>query len=481
MNILRTILSWLTPLVILGVGVAAFVLMGSQPPPERRPPEEAKPVPVQTVTAHAEPSGLSIESDGVVVPVREVTLAAEVSGRVLRKADECREGRFVKAGTLLFEIDPRDYELEVARLEREVRQAELSIDEIDEEIAHNQESIALARRQVELAHREALRLDGLKNNRVITESEHERAVRDELTASTSLTALEGQGRVLAKRRNRLVEAKSLSGTLLDRAQLDLSRTRVTAPAAGIVVTAQVEQDSFVAKGTPLVTIEDTSSAEVRTNLQMDEVARVWGSRAADLERGVHDAFDVPATVVFTIRDSRYEWTGSLARQEGRGLDERTRTLPCRVIVPDPQAVRALDRYGAVLPQLPPGAPRALLRGMFVQVRVHVDSAHEIVSIPDEARRPGGDVWLLRDGRLEIVRARPVQVSGGRAFFEADPTGLMPGDHVITTPLTNARPGMFLVENGPPSATPAVPTAALPPGALPPGARPDAANARPAPR
>jgi len=124
-----------------------------------------------------------------------------------------------------------------------------------------------------------------------------------------------------------------------------------------------------------------------------------------------------------------------------------------VIVSDPQAVRAVDRYGAVLPTLPPSAPRSLLRGMFVQVRVHVDSPQEIVSIPDEARRPGGDVWLLRDGTLQIVAVRPVQVSGGRAYFEADPRGLMPGDQVVTTPLTNVRPGMPIVPAGLPGTEP----------------------------
>ena len=459
MKIFRAIVSWLMPALILGLGVAAFVMLGSQPAPERRPPEPLKPAVVRTIEVTAEPGGLSIETDGVVVPMREVTLAAEVAGRVLRRAADCREGRFVKAGTLLFEIDPRDYELDVARLERELRQAELTIDELDEEILHNEESSELGRRQVELARREAKRLEGLKSGRIVTEAELERALREELNASSSLTGLVGQGRVLVKRRHRLMEARSLAETALERARLDLARTRVEAPTDGIVVRADVEQDSFVAKGTPLVTIEDTSSAEVRTNLQMDEVARVWGSRTLDDGRGVHDSFDVPATVVFSIRDARYEWQGLLSRQEGRGLDERTRTLPCRVVVPDPQEVRAIDRYGAVLPTLPPAAPRSLLRGMFVQVRVHVEASGEIVSIPDEARRPGGDVWLLRDGRLDVVKARPVQVTRGRAYFEAGPAGLLPGDRVVTSQLAGMRPGMPLVAEE----SPVTEAAALPAG------------------
>ena len=36
MNVVRAILGWVLPLVILGAGIAAFMFMGSQPPPERK-------------------------------------------------------------------------------------------------------------------------------------------------------------------------------------------------------------------------------------------------------------------------------------------------------------------------------------------------------------------------------------------------------------------------------------------------------------
>ena len=42
-------------------------------------------------------------------------------------------------------------------------------------------------------------------------------------------------------------------------------------------------------------------------------------------RVAHDELDMPALVVFTVGDAAYEWKGTLSRQEGRGLDEKTRT------------------------------------------------------------------------------------------------------------------------------------------------------------
>jgi multidrug efflux pump subunit AcrA (membrane-fusion protein) len=450
MKFLKNALRVLLPLILLGLGVGGFLALGGPKPPPRKAAEPPRAIPVHTVPVERESGRIEIEVDGVVVPLREVTLAAEVAGRVLRKSDSCNEGQFVRKGDVLFEIDPRDYELDVARLERELAQAAVAIEEADAEIDQNATSIDLSRRQVELAHREASRIEGLKAGKIVTESEHDRALREELTATNALTMLEGQKRVLAKRRSRMLEAHALAGSLLERAKLDLSRTRVVAPGDGVVVEDKVEQDSFVSKGAALVTIEDTSAAEVRTSLRMDEVARVWsGRRAAEGGNGQgHDVPEVPAKVVFSIGEKRYEWDGMLSRQEGRGLDEKTRTLPCRVRVAEPGRVRALDRYGAELQELPADAPRSLLRGMFVEVLLQVDVPEPLVSVPQDAVRPSGELFLMRDGKLSIVHPRQFHAAAGRILFGERDSGLTPDDRVVVGQMSNPRDGMDITEAAP---------------------------------
>jgi len=445
MRILKTVLGWVLPMVILAAAIGGYVVLGGPKPPPRKDKEPTKAVPVRTAAVEPQSGGIDIEVDGVVVPLREVTLAAEVPGRVLRKSEQCNEGQPVTKGTVLLEIDPRDYELDVSRLEKELAQAGLAIEEVDEEVLQNGTSTDLAKRQLELSRREVARLDGLKAGKIVTESEHDRSLRDELTAANSLTMLEGQRRVLAKRRSRLLEAQSLAATMLEKAKLDLSRTRIVSPVDGTVVEDKVEQDSFVSKGAPLVTIEDTTATEVKTSLKMDEVSRVWGGRAADSGQGFPE---VPATVVFAIGDRRYEWDGVLARQEGRGLDEKTRTLPCRVHVPEPTKVRALDRYGAPLPVLPADAPRSLLRGMFVQVCLHVNVPQPLVAVPQEAVRPTGDLFVLRDDKLAILRPTPFHVTAGRVVFDGRDSGLVAGDRVVVSQIANPRDGMEIREAPP---------------------------------
>jgi hypothetical protein len=462
MKFFRAVFRVLGPLAILAASIAAFLWMGSQPPPSRKPAEAPTSLQVKTVEAVPLEGGFEIEADGVVVPLREVTLAAEVGGRVAEKSPACKAGQFVSKGTVLFRIDPRDYQLDVDRLEREFQQAVLTIDEIDEELTQNSDSIELAKRQLEIARREASRLDTLAQGRIVTESAADQAIRDELTTTNALSNLQGQRRVLQKRRSRLEEAQQLASTMLERAQLDLSRTTITAPVDGMVVDDKVEQESFVAKGTPLVVLEDTRAAEVKTSLRMDEVAQVWGGMESDrdtkaAERGPlppgeiaapknpHDLSAAKARVLFTLGDRIYQWDGLLSRQEGRGIDEKTRTLPCRVIVPEPTTLVAIDKYGAPMPALPPGSPGSLLRGMFVEVRVKVDPAVKLVAVPQEVVRPSGDLLVMRDGQLLILRPRPYHLGKGVVLYEVGTSGLVAGDRLVTSQISNPRDGMAIAE------------------------------------
>jgi len=71
----------------------------------------------------------ALEVSGVVVPHREIKVAAEVSGLISKRHPACENGMFVSAGDVLLEIDREAYELELRTLEADVVQAERRIDE----------------------------------------------------------------------------------------------------------------------------------------------------------------------------------------------------------------------------------------------------------------------------------------------------------------------------------------------------------------
>ncbi len=83
------------PPIILAAGIAGYFLLAGQRAVETQPaPTDAAPlVEVTEVVSHG--GGLDIRSDGVVVPYREITMAAEVAGRVTKKAAAARAGNYV--------------------------------------------------------------------------------------------------------------------------------------------------------------------------------------------------------------------------------------------------------------------------------------------------------------------------------------------------------------------------------------------------
>ncbi|MGA4640113.1 efflux RND transporter periplasmic adaptor subunit [Stutzerimonas stutzeri] len=84
---------------------------------EPTPPRE-----VDVMTVKREPFTLVAELPGRVEPVRAAEVRARVAGIVLKRAFE--EGADVKAGQVLFQIDPAPFEAALARAEGQLAQAE---------------------------------------------------------------------------------------------------------------------------------------------------------------------------------------------------------------------------------------------------------------------------------------------------------------------------------------------------------------------
>ena len=114
--------------IILAGALMYYGLVATKPVAQRRTP----PAPVIEVeTAKLEPRAFTVvlDSQGTVSARTESTLIPQVSGNILRVANNFRDGGFFEKGDILLEIDPIDYEtaLTIARAnlaEARVRLAE---------------------------------------------------------------------------------------------------------------------------------------------------------------------------------------------------------------------------------------------------------------------------------------------------------------------------------------------------------------------
>ena len=217
------------PFVFLLCGVVGFAALKSlRSDPPSADTEELAPL-VETVSVEECTDGFHIRVDGEVIPFREISLAAQVAGRIQMKSPQAKAGNYVRQGGLLFEIDPRDYQLD-ARISREqVNQASSSIEEADVEKSNVERLIELAEEELELQRKETTRNQQLKARNAASTAQLDAARRAEIQALNSLQTLRNQILAVNARRNRLAQEKERAISSLDKALLGLSRTKITSP------------------------------------------------------------------------------------------------------------------------------------------------------------------------------------------------------------------------------------------------------------
>lgn len=447
---LREVLRVAIPLIILTSGISGFLALGSRPPESRTKTETILAPVVQTVAVAAHERGLDIEIDGTVVPHRQLELSAEIPGRIASKAKVCKSGTFVTKGTVLFEIDARDYELEVRRLQEELKQADAALREFEVELTNTEAQIRLAEEELELQRKNLARLTGLAGKKVASEAEIDVARREELAARNSLQSLRNQTELWKPRRARAEQQRELATVQLEKAQLDLQRTKVVAPIDGTIVSDPIEADAFVEKGELLAKINDTSCAEVKCSLKMEELYWLWkqqeGVSTQPKELGIAAQYEIPrtpVTVAYALGGNEYRWEGVLSRFEGAGLDEKTRTAPCRVLVASPRDVSMVEPSGATRKMTT--GPRALVSGMFVTVMIHSQPEAALLRIPAKAVRPGNVVWKAREGKLSIEPVHIIEARGDDVILHAAASNLAAGDSIIVSPLPVVNSGMAVRE------------------------------------
>ncbi len=433
---------------ILGAGLGSFLwLISMKAAPAREEVRETRPL-VVTRPLESMRSEFDIRLDGTVVPQREIVIAAEIAGEIVNKSPLCRAGNYVTAGTPLLDIDPRKYELQVQRLQSLVRQAEVDLQRIDVERKSVDALIDIAQRDLDLKRREFQRVGGLVKRNAAAVGERDTVEATILVAQTTLQQLRNQRNLFPSRQARAEAEVRLKRAELQAAEIDLGKTKIAAPISGMIVSAPVESRQFVNPATSLVQIEDTSVAEVSCSLRGDDLYWLWdcADEAAACQQNLdkidrsQPCYEIPtatATVTFRLGDRQFQWVGRLDRYEGTGIDAKTRTVPCRVVVEDP---RRADRKNG---------PPALVRGMFVEVALHVVTHEHLLQVPHDAVRPNGEVFVVQDGRLHVHHVKAARVLSDALLVRVGSSRLRIGDRLIVSPLASGFDGMEVREQNVP--------------------------------
>jgi RND family efflux transporter MFP subunit len=379
-------MKYAAPVLVLGVGAGAYLLLETtKPEPEKR--HEA-PRPVTVFVEQVKPAQVQLDvvTQGEVRSRATIELVAQVGGRITGVSREFVEGGTVTPGEPLVTIEETDYRLALSRADARVAEATVAV-----QLAHADADVA--RKQL----------------------------RD--TANPSDLALKKPQVAEALARQTAAEAD------LQQAQVNLQRTQVSLPFQGRIAGTYVDVGQYVAPGTPLGQAFATDRVEVRLPINDAQLASLG------LPIGYVAAEGGGLIVEFSARvaGQQQQWEGRLTRLDA-AIDSATRLLYAIAEVGEP--------YGGNASQN--GMPLAV--GLYVSARIRGREIADAVKIPRSALRAGDTVYVVNDaGLLEI---RSVDVSYSSPDFAVIGNGLDTGDQVIVSTLRNPLPGMALEASEP---------------------------------
>ena len=221
-------------------------------------------------------------------------LSSRVAGEVLTVA--VNDFQRVKAGDLLVQIDPADYQAQVDSCEAGVAAAQAAFDNLANQVELQYATIAQAEAQLVSAsaqevqtREEQERQQSLTQTEAGTRQKLEQAVaayaraQADVRASRALIAAQRhQIEVLSgTKKQRAADIEAAKATLAA-AKLKLGYTRITAPFDGVVGERQVQPNDYVNIGSNLINVVPLPNVYVVANYKETQLTRVKPGQSVDV-------------------------------------------------------------------------------------------------------------------------------------------------------------------------------------------------------
>src|ERR1700722_12041050 len=290
----------------------------------------------------------------------------QVTGYLQRQ--DYKEGDFVKAGELLFEIDPRPFQAVVDQTEGQLAQATAQL--------ANAEAV---QRRTQL---DVERYTPLAREQAASQQDLDNAVQNNLAARANVATAQAQIKT--------------AEAAVETAKLNLGFTRLTAPIEGIAGQAQLQVGALVStSGTAVTTvstldpIRDYFTVSEQDYLQLQKQFSTSDRQRWKLQLILADGPTYPREGTFYFA--------------GRAVDQNTGAIQLAALFPNPGNVLRSGQYGKVRAVvrtqkgalLVPQAAVADLQGSY-----QVDVVGEDEKIAVRAVRVGdriGTMWIIQDG------------------------------------------------------------------------------------
>jgi membrane fusion protein (multidrug efflux system) len=341
---------------------------GSAPAPPQIPQVEV--VTAARTTVPDEP-----EFIGQAEASRPVEIRSQVTGLI--KAVLYQEGRRVKAGDKLYQIDPVPFEAAYQSAKARIAEAEARVVQARQNLA---------------------RVKPLLAEQAVSQKDVDDAIAEDLAAKAALQGAKAD----------LIKAK-----------FDFDNTLITAPIDGLIERSRYYEGRLVSAQTDLLTmIHQIDPMYVVVSVPESFLLR---RRQDVIAAGLQnpETVNLKGTVIFAD-GSTYPHEGVLDFADV-GLRTETGSRSARFVVPNPDGV--------------------LLPGQFVRVRFKGTVKENVILVPQRAvqQGPQGSVVFVA-GEGDKVEIRPVKVSTWREKEWIIESGVQPGDRVIVEGFHKLAPG-----------------------------------------
>ena len=403
--------------IISGILILPGFLVLSCDSSQKAPPPP--PVPeVGIVTVQPRPVVLTTELPGRTAAFRVAEIRPQVSGLLQKRL--FTEGADVKAGEVLYQIDPAPFKASLENAKANLAAVRKAADRARAELGA---SIAGIRRQqatLALARTNLKRLKELVKDRAVSVSEVDQAETETSVAEATLKVVEAQ-----VESNRVgVDAAEASiqqaAAALETARINLSYTRITAPISGRIGRSNVTEGAIVTAYQPLAlsTVQQLDPMYVDVPQSTNELLRL--KRRIE-EGNLDQSGRNHQKVKLILEDGHvYPIEGTLQFRDVT-VDPTTGSVILRVVFPNPGGM--------------------LLPGMFVRAAVEEGVHEHAILIPQQSvsrDTKGRPVTLVVDGENK-VRQRMLVLDRAIGDKWLVSSGLAPGDQVIVEGMQKVRP------------------------------------------
>jgi membrane fusion protein (multidrug efflux system) len=247
-------------------------------------------------------SGRYVSTDDAYVQAARMAISTDVAGRVVEIA--VRDNEQVKAGRVLFRLDPRPFRIAVEQAKAQLAAERLQIDAMKATYRQKQADAKAAEHTVAYQQREFERQKQLIASGTTSRQQFEQAsqaydtgrqqlVGKQHDAANALANLGGDPDIPVDQHPKVQHAQAA----LDRAELDLSYTVIRAPENGIVTKVeQLQVGNYVTAALPLFSLMSTDRIWVEANFKETELTHMRPGQTATVEVDTYPGAVLSATV-----------------------------------------------------------------------------------------------------------------------------------------------------------------------------------------